>query len=147
MNKKIINKLFNENSPNREMTKEEMSLFMGILMSKDPIYNKRVGDINFDDDNVSDLTPLMKSTQVRIFLKRLENLTTLDITLGALLVLSLYFENFAIPVIYAYYLKHKVPENTLITTDTISYDLFPFGFFSEKQLNDIWHGQKLMQIK
>jgi len=45
-------------------------------------------------------------------------------------------------VMYTFYLYNKLPENTIITADKLA-EVFPWGFFSERQLQDIWDAQKV----
>lgn len=46
-------------------------------------------------------------------------------------------------VMLSFYLYYKLPENTIVTVDVISMELFPMGFFSVEQLNTIWNEQKV----
>ena len=92
--------------------------------------------------------PLIDSFPIQVFLKRLEHMTTLKITLGALIALAEHISKSAgTAVMYVYYMHHKLPANTVVDITVISMNLFPFGFFSEEQLHEIWECQKLAPDK
>lgn len=147
MYKEILDKLFDENSPNTEMTEVETRIFMQIIMSNENDLKIDINDVNKESETYIKLKELLEAFQIQVFLKRLELLTTLKMTLGGLMILSQYFENVAQVVMYTYYLKYKLPENTLVSADVIASELFPIGFFSTEQLNVIWDGQKVKKDK
>jgi len=66
----------------------------------------------------------------------------LKMSLGALVILMYHMESAGSAVMHAFYLHTKFPKNTLVSVDKVS-DVFPWGFFSKKQLNEIWSAQKV----
>ena len=75
-------------------------------------------------------------------MKRLESFTTIKMTLGAFAILMQHIPSPGAGVMYAFYMHNKLPENTLVTVETFA-ELFPWGFFSEQQLSEIWSAQKV----
>jgi hypothetical protein len=111
-------------------------------MFTDKEFYEDLNEIDKDSEIYKHFKPLIESFPSQIFLKRLAGLTELRMTLGALIILSLYMKNPGICAMYAYYLYHKLPPNTLITLDKFSINLFPWGMFSKAQLDKIWDAQK-----
>lgn len=142
MYKEIINSAFDKQSPNTEMSEMETNIMLSVLLSKDKTLQQKVQDVDFETEYGKKLKGLVAIPQVQVFLKRLELLTTLNITMGALILISQHFQNMGESVMYCYYLKYKLPENTLITPTTIA-QTFPWGFFSKEQLKEIWDAQKV----
>jgi hypothetical protein len=67
----------------------------------------------------------------------------MKISLGAFLMIAIHLESAGIAVMYAYYISQKLPKNSFIDIDEASTKLFPWGFFSEEQLNAMWDAQKV----
>lgn len=143
MNKQELVDIFQKYSPSTQMDIEETMAYMNMLMSKNPIFDTDINDVDKTDSIYQHFKPLIDSFIVQVFLKRIEVMTTLKISLGGLIILSLHLTSPGTAVMYAYYLYYKLPENTLVTLNIISEKLFPWGFFSDKQLNDIWDAQKV----
>ena len=142
MSKEILHKLFDDNQPNTPMSEDESKFFMGMILSKDPVYNTDFNFIGKDSEIYKHFKPVFEAFQVQVFLKRLEVLTSLRISLGALIMIAMQLESAGNAVMYAYYLNYKRQPHTLITIDVFARELFPWGTFSPEQLNAIWAGQK-----
>ena len=143
MNKERLIEAFEENKPNTSMDEDETKFMFNILLSKEPEFSKEIGELDKESEIYKHFKPLINGFQMQIFLKRLEHLTTLRITFGAFLLIALHLENAGSAVMHAFYLHHKLPLNTLVTTNEVTMDLFPWGFFSKEQLNAIWNAQKV----
>lgn len=139
-------KIFNDNHPRTEMSKDEMMIFMGMIMSKDESLKLCVDELDKESKIYKELKPLFEGFQLKVFLGRLEALTSLRITVGAFVILSQYFSNAGVAVMYAYYLHQMLPANTIVDVHVISEKLFPWGFFSPDQLSKMWDEQKV-QLK
>lgn len=143
MNKQRIVDAFEKNRPSKRLTEEEMMLMINILMSKDPEFQKEISQVDKNSEIYDDFKSFIDGFLIQVFLKRLKHSAKLRITLGALVLIGEQFENPAHAVMYAFYLHNKLPSDTLITVNKIMIELFPFGYFSKEQLNDIWKEQKV----
>jgi hypothetical protein len=143
MNKERLIEAFKKNRPSEPMTEEETTFFFNIFMSKEPEFSNDINELDKESELYKHFKPLINGFQMQIFLKRLEHLTTLRITFGAFLLIALHLESAGSAVMHAFYLHHKLPLNTLVTTTHISMELFPWRFFSEEQLSRIWDAQKV----
>lgn len=136
-------KLFEDNKPNTEMSAEEMRVMMGILLSKEPAFKTPIDELDKDSEIYESFRPLLEGFQLQVFSMKLKQLTTLRISLGAFIMLSQHFKSAGDAVMYAFYLCHKLPINTFVDASTVTSKLFPFGFFSNEQLNEMWDKQKV----
>lgn len=144
MNTERISKAFFDNRPNTEMEEEETHLFMNLLFNKDPNMCMDVNDLDKESDFYKHFEPLLMCFTAQVFLKRMKLLTEFRITVGALIVLLQHMPSPGACVMYLYYIKSKLRKpDTLIDINVIAMDLFPMGFFNEKQLSDIWLAQKV----
>jgi hypothetical protein len=112
------------------------------MSSKDPNVGRDIHEVDKSSEIYKHFKPIIDAFQMQVFLNKLEHLTTLRITLGAFLMLVFHLETAGHATMYAYYLHLKLPENALIGTGDIS-SIFPWGFFSDKQLHSIWSLQKV----
>lgn len=143
MNRKKLIDIFNQHSPNTPMSEDETMAYMNMLMSKDPIFDVDLNEADKEDPNYKHFKPLIDSFVPQVFLGRLKAMTSLKMSLGALIILIHHMESPGNAVMHTFYLHYKLPDYTLITLDVISRQLFPFGMFSEEQLNEIWNAQKV----
>ena len=143
MNKQKLINIFNQHSPNTPMDDDETRAFMNILMSQDPIFDVDLNEADKDDPNYKHFIELIGAFVPQVFLKRLEVMTSLKMSLGALIILSMHMPSAGNAVMHVFYLFYKLKENTLVTLDVLSKQLFPWGMFSEEQLNSIWDAQKV----
>lgn len=140
--KQMVIDLFEQRSPDSPMDKDETMFFMNLLLTEEQEFNTPIEDINKKSKIYQHFKPVINGFQIQVFLKRLECMTTLKITLGALIILAYHLKNAGSAVMYSFYLHNKLPPNTIIGINTIS-TIFPWGFFSEEQLKEIWNGQKV----
>lgn len=137
-----IDEIFDKHHPRTQMSETETMAMLNIMLSKDPAMNTDV----YKQDETSDLyqhfKPLFDEFVFKVFLSKIKHFTTLRISLGAFIMLSLRLESPGNATMYAYYLHRKLPAGTLVTINDIAAKLFPWGFFSEEQLNLIWSEQK-----
>ena len=143
MNRQELIDIFNQHFPNTPMTEDETMAYMNMLMSQDPIFDVNLDEADKEDQNYKHFKPLLDEFISKVFLKRLEVMTSLKMSLGALIILSFHMPNPAVAIMHCFYLSYKLPANTLVTLKVISEKLFPWGMFSDKQLNDIWDAQKV----
>jgi len=142
MNKQKLIDIFEKHTPNTPMSKDETMAMFNILMSKDPNLSCDLNEIDKESEIYKHMKPLIESFQARIFLSRIKALTSLKISLGALVILMHHMESPGKAVMLTFYLYRKLPENILVTVDKIG-EVFPWGFFSDEQLNKIWDAQKV----
>ena len=64
-----------------------------ILMSKDPELSCDVNDLNKESETYKQLKPLIDGFQMQIFLKRLEHVAEMKISLGAFIILAQHFDS------------------------------------------------------
>jgi hypothetical protein len=138
MNTERITSLFTKYSPEKEMTEEEMEIFLLFQTSKDPDINADINKLDKESELYKHFKPLIMSFQGQILMKRLELSANIKMSLSALVMLLHYMPNAGAAVIHSLYIQNKLPENTLITLDVYTKQLFPWGNFSEEQLNNIW---------
>jgi hypothetical protein len=92
MNTERLIKAFVDNQPRTEMTKDEMKALMSFLLSNEPEFKKEISKLDKTSEVYKHFKPIIESFQIKVFLNRLENLTTHSITLDALIILSQYME-------------------------------------------------------
>ena len=138
-----VGKLFQDVEPDTIMSEEEMRVMMGIMLSKEPAFKQSIDDLDKESEIYKHFKPLLDGFQLQIFLTRLKHVAKMRITLGAFIMLAQHLESTGTAVMYAYYCWLKLAPHTLITSDVVAEDLFPMGFFSDKQLNSLWDAQKL----
>lgn len=143
MSKERLIKIFEKNNPRSVMGEDEMKVFMNLLLSKEKDFKKPIDQLNKKTELYKHFKPLLDGFQMQVFLSRLKHMTSLDITLGAFIVIAQHLLSAGDAVMYAFYLHNKLPKDTLITVDVIAEDLFPWGFFSKEQLNQMWDEQKV----
>lgn len=145
MNKERLTSIFDKYHyrPSTPMTQDETMMFFNIMMSKDENISKDINEIDKTSELYKHFEPLIKGFQMQVFLKRLEHLAKMKISLGAFLIIAIHLESAGNAVMYAYYMFHKLPKNSFISVDVVGSTLFPWGFFSEKQLSEIWKEQKV----
>lgn len=142
MNKQKLIDIFEKHNPRTPMSEDESNLMINIMMSKDPSLSIDITEMDKKSENYQHFKPIIESFQAQVFLSRLKHMTSLKISLGALLILMNYMESPGKVVMFVFYLFYKLPANKLIDVNTII-ELFPWGFFSEEQLNEIWNAQKV----
>jgi len=142
MNKQKLVDIFEKHTPKTEMSEDETLAMVNLLMSKDPNISCSLEEIDKESEIYKHMKPLVDAFQAQVFLSRLKHFTSLKISLGALVLLMHHMESAGAAVMMTFYLYNKVPENTIITIETIS-EIFPWGFFSDQQLKDIWGAQKV----
>lgn len=142
MNKEKLVGIFDKHNPNTPMSEDETMGMVNIMMGDDKSFSIDINELHTESEIYQHFKPLIESFQGQVFLKRLKNLTSLKMSLGAFAILMQYMPSPGACVMYVFYLYYKLPENTLITIDKFA-ELFPWGFFSEQQLNDIWSAQKV----
>ena len=142
MDKQKLIDAFESREPRTPMTEDETHFFMNILLSGESELNADVNELDKESETYKHFKPLIESFVAKVFLKRLELLTTLKMSVGALIILMMHMESPGACVMYAFYLHHKLPPNTLVTVGTFA-EAFPWGFFSNKQLIEIWDIQKV----
>lgn len=138
-----IAKLFEDNQPRTEMSAEEMKVMMGILMSNEPAFTTPVDELDKDTEIYKHFKPLLDGFQLQVFLGRVKHVAKMRITLGAFILLAQHLDSAGSAVMYAYYIWLKLKPHTLITTNVVCEELFPWGFFSEEQLSAMWSAQKI----
>jgi len=143
MNKQRLTDIFDKNRPGTEMDKDETTLFFNIYMSKDKIFSEDINEVDKSSEIYKHFEPIVKAFQMQVFLKRLEHLAKLKISFGAFIMIALHLNNAGDAVMHAYYLFHKLPKNSFVGVDEVAKVLFPWGFFSEEQLHEIWDEQKV----
>jgi len=144
MNKQKLIDIFDKHSPNTPMDEEETMVMLKILISEDPNLSCDINEIDKGSEVYKHMKPIIESFQARVFLGRIKALTSLKISLGALIILIHHMESAGKAVMLAFYLHYKLPINTLVTVNTFA-ELFPWGFFSEEQLNEVWDAQKVSE--
>lgn len=142
MNKQELIDIFEKHTPSTPMSEDETMTMFSIMMSKDPNLSCDLNEIDKNSEVYQHMKPLIDSFQAQVFLSRIKALTSLKISLGALLILIHHMESAGKAVMLTFYLYNKIPENTLVTVETIG-EVFPWGFFSDEQLNKIWDAQKV----
>jgi hypothetical protein len=109
MNKQKIINAFEKHSPRTPMSEEETKLFLMFLLSKDETISEDIDNVNKESETYKQLKPIITCFQAKVFLGRLKSLTSLRISLGALIILLYHFPNPAHCVMYAFYLHQKLP--------------------------------------
>jgi len=142
MHRNQLISIFDKHNPQTEMSKEETGFFMQGLMTKDKNYSCNIYDMDKESELYKHFLPLLKGFVTQIFLTRIKTMTTLRISFGTLIILMQHIESPGSAVMYTYYLHNKLPLNTLITLEILG-EVFPWGFFSESQLKEIWAAQKV----
>jgi len=128
-----FNKIVDSISPNQPLTGEGMEILMNILLDKTDKFN----------EIISSKHELAQSApQLNIFVVRIEVLTSLKLTLGALIMIAHNIESFGNAVMYAYYLHRKCIPN-ILTVEYLSEHIFPMGMISKEQHKKMWKAQKI----
>ena len=142
MAKERLIQIFKKHTPNTQMSEEEMRIFIGLATTKEKEFGQTIEELDKNSEVYKHFKPLIDGFQLQVFLMRLRHMTSLRITLGAFIVIAQHLNSAGVAVMYAFYLHNKLPKNTLIDINTIALRLFPYGFFSEEQLREIWEEQK-----
>lgn len=142
MNRNKLISIFNKHNPQTQMTKDETMFMMNAMLSEDPNYSCDINDMDKESELYTHFQPLLESFTAQVFLKRIEAMTTLKMSIGALVVLMHHMESPGNAVMYAFRLHDKLPKNSIVTVDKLA-EVFPWGFYSETQLTEIWDAQKV----
>lgn len=141
-----LKSLMNDIVPSTPMQREEALIFMHLCQSDDKDLKTDVFELDKESEIYKHFKPVIEGYQLQIFLKRLQHLAKMHITLGAFITIAQRLESAGDAVLYAYYIFHKLPKGQLkVTMTDVSKELFPHGFFSEEQLHEIWEGQKISE--
>lgn len=143
MNKQRLIEAFEQNKPCTPMTEDEMRMFLYISMSENEETHKDINELDKESEIYKQLKPLIKGFQMQVFLKRLEHLAGLKISIGAFALIAVHLESAGAAVMYAYYMFYKLPKNCFVGINEVATKLFPWGFFSDEQLKKIWDVQKI----
>lgn len=143
MNKEKISQFISELNPDSVLEDDVKRFFAELLLSGNQDLNTDLNDIDYNSEIYKNIEPVVNAMVPQIFISRLKNLTKLRITLGAFLGIASVMETPAEAVMYVYYLHCKLPENTLIDLDMLMSEIFPWGFISKDDLNNLWELQKL----
>lgn len=148
MNKNIqeLRDLFNKHTPNTEMSMDETEIFIHMSSSKCPEFHADLKEINKDSEIYKHFKPVIESFQSQVFLTRIEVLTTFKMTLGALIMFMFHMPTAGAATMMEMYCSSKLRDNTLITLDVLTHQLFSWGFFSEEQLKEIWTAIKESEV-
>lgn len=143
MNKERLTSIFDKNRPNTPMTVSENMFTIRLMFSTDENLRKDVNEVDKESEIYKYFKQLIDAFQMQVFLKRLEHLAKMKISLGAFLIIAIHLESAGSAVMYAYYIFHKLPKNCFIGVEEVDSKLFPWGFFSEEQLKAMWDEQKV----
>ncbi len=143
MNKERLTSIFDKYHPNTPMTEGENMFTIRLMFSTDENLRKDINEIDKESEIYKYFEPLINGFQMQVFLKRLEHLAKMKISLGAFLITAIHLESAGSAVMYAYYMFHKLPKNCFIGIEEVGTKLFPWGFFSEEQLKAMWSEQKV----
>lgn len=142
MNKQKLADIFEKHSPMTPMSVEETGIMFNIMVSTDPNLTCDIEEIDKESDVYKHMKPIIDTFPAQVFLSRIKHFTSFKISLSALIVLIQHMETPGAAVMMTFYLYHKLPENTLVTVETVG-KVFPMGFFSNQQLKEIWDAQKV----
>jgi hypothetical protein len=142
MNKQKLIDIFKKHSPKTQMDADETTVMFNLILSEDPNFSCDLDEIDKESETYKHFKPVIESFQARVFLSRIEALTSLKITLGALIILMHHMGSAGKAVMLTFYLHYKLPAEKLVTIETIA-ELFLWGFFSDEQLHEIWQSQKV----
>jgi len=142
MNKQKLISIFEKHAPKTVVSEDETMIMFQLLTTKDKSFSESLDDIDKESEVYQHFLPLLDSFIGKVFLSRINAMTSLKMSLGALAILMQYMETPGSAVMYTFYLYHKLPENTVVTVQTID-EVFPWGFFSKEQLKEIWDAQKV----
>ena len=129
---KKFNEIVDNINPDQPLDKEAMGIIMSIMMDKTDKSNEII---------TSEHVILKEAAQLKVFILRLEILTSLKLTLGALIMIGLYIETFGDAVMYAYYLHRKCTDE-ILTVENLSMNIFRWGMLTKPQLREMWDAQK-----
>ena len=90
-----------------------------------------------------------KPSVFQIIEKRVEHSFTFKITdERVLLAISLWAESAGVAIIYLWYIQAWCFKNQIKEVDlqTLGFEIFPNGIFSEKDLKSVWENQKVQKI-
>lgn len=141
--KEKLAEIFSKNLPRDPLTEEESMLLIGMFMSGKDELNIPISEIDKNSDFYKEIKPVLEAFEIKVFLKRLEVLSTVKMTMGVLAMIMQRIHSVADVVMYAYHIHTKLQPNTLVDLNVFSRTLFPLGMFSAQQLREIWDAQKV----
>lgn len=144
--KKNVKRAFSKNKPQTYASAYELQFILDIINSDDPNLSEIIDDINNIDINsmiYQSNVDYFDSYNTMLFINTIKNLTNLKITLGGLLALKYRIVSKETALIYVYYLFDVLPSNTTINAYNLLQNVFRYGFFSDKQIEDIWNSLKI----
>lgn len=122
--------------PNKPLVPEESVYLIRLMMTNNPEMDVHV---TAEDEE-------FKSHMfwcLRVFLKRLEVLTTIKVTKRAAIMLAIIMDRPGVAVLYAYYIHRKLGKDAVLDLTAFTMKLFPMGLISEDQNKEIWDSQKI----
>lgn len=131
---KKFNAIVDNINPDLPLDKEAMGIIMGIMINKTEKFNEIISTKH---------EMLIEAPQLKVFVMRIEFLTSLKLTFGALLMIGLHIETFGDAVLYAYYLHRKCNPDETLTVDNLSMNIFPWGMLTKEQKHEMWDIQKV----
>jgi hypothetical protein len=136
--KEKIDKAFKENVPETEMSSEDFRFLLKLLMNEDANLNIDLDELDKNSEIYKYFKSTIESFLAQIILTRIKHLTTLKMSLGALIGLLTFMENAGDCVVYTLYLQYKLEPNSLVTLRVFCEEALPHGMFSREQLKNIW---------
>ena len=131
MNKERLTSIFDKNRPSTAMDEDLTNFFLSIMLSKDENLAKDINEVDKESEIYKHFEPLIKGFQMQVFLKRLEHLAKMKISLGAFLITAIHLESAGSAVMYAYYMFHKLPKNCFIGVKKFN-KILSLGFLFER---------------
>ena len=131
--------IFDKIKPNSSINNDEMQMLLDLMSSDDPNLNLELCDVDKESIVYMHNKSIIEDIEVQSFLFRINNFTQLKLTLSGLLAIIRHLNRINATIIYAYYLHLKFPPNTIIDVSKIVTEAFPYGFYSDNQIDIIWN--------
>lgn len=138
MNKQQLTEIFKPYEPKMQLSGDEFENLKALLLSKEKNFSIDIDEIDRNSDFYKSYDTTINSTLTRLFLKKLNGNKKIRMTLGTLLVLMPRISDFRTAEIFAMYFQYKLSRNTLVDLNIFCESLFPWGYYSDEQLADIW---------
>jgi len=149
MKKKELLEMFNQNQPDTPMIADEATFMMNLLLiqDKDTRFSTDVDEIDLKSGDLNHFEPIIYSLLFKRFQKEIKSLGGIKMSLAASLVIMQHISNLKSLKVYSLYLYSKLPDNTFVDLKNICEELFPWGFFSDEQIFEIYNSIESHSLK
>ena len=137
MDKNHLIEVFKNLNPCTPMDEVETLFLFNMMLNNTDNLNQEIDEIDKSCSEYIHFQLILESQLLCSFSKILSESAEIKFTCDVLLLLAFHINSIKDMEVYASYISSKLPYKTLVNLDIYCEKLFPWGFFSEDQINSL----------